>query len=160
MLLEIGKIYDGKVRNITNYGAFVEISVEDKVQVGMVHISEISNTYVNDIREHLTEGQEVKVKVLNIDEQGKTSLSIKKAVEAPAKPRPQWNNNQRNSGSGAQTSSRQTNNNQRSFNSKQPAQELTFEDMLSRFKQNSEEKMCDLKRNIDSKRRNTSRRGK
>jgi len=159
MLLEIGKIYDGKVRNITNYGAFVEIPLEDKTFVGMVHISEISNTYVNEIRDHITEGQSVKVKVLNIDEQGKTSLSIKKAMDpAPQKPRTQNNNsrpqNTRPVNNGG------NNSNPRSAVSKQPPQELSFEDMLSRFKQNSEEKMCDLKRNIEGKRRNTGRRSK
>ena len=96
MSLETGKIYDGKVRNIAPYGAFVEVNLDGKVHTGMVHISEISNTYVNEIRDHLTEGQEVKVKVLNVDENGKISLSIKKASESPApKPRTQRNNNQR-----------------------------------------------------------------
>lgn len=163
MLLEIGKIYDGKVRNITNYGAFVEIPLEDKTFVGMVHISEISNTYVNEIRDHITEGQPVKVKVLNIDDQGKTSLSIKKAMEpAQQKPRTQISSrpqtqrpqNTRPNNNGGNSS------NPRSLGSKQPPQELSFEDMLSRFKQNSEEKMCDLKRNIEGKRRNTGRRSK
>ena len=81
MSLETGKIYDGKVRNIAPYGAFVEVNLDGKVHTGMVHISEISNTYVNEIRDHLTEGQEVKVKVLNVDENGKISLSIKKVDE-------------------------------------------------------------------------------
>ena len=81
MQLEIGKIYDGKVTGITNYGAFVEVPVEDgKPITGMVHISEVANTFVNDIREFLTEEQEVKVKVLQINEQGKISMSIKKAM--------------------------------------------------------------------------------
>ena len=60
MQLEIGKIYTGKVKGITQYGAFVDI---DGGGNGMVHISEIANTYVNEIRDHLTEGQEVRVKV-------------------------------------------------------------------------------------------------
>ena len=166
MSLETGKIYDGKVRNIAPYGAFVEVNLDGKVHTGMVHISEISNTYVNEIRDHLTEGQEVKVKVLNVDENGKISLSIKKASESPApNPRTQRNNNQRV-------------NNQRSFNgngnngfskegftpaNRQPVaekpqtSESSFEEMLSKFKQSSEEKMSDLKRNMDGKRRNTKR---
>lgn len=158
MSLETGKIYDGKVRNIAAYGAFVEINVDGKVHVGMVHISEISNTYVNQIRDHLKEEQEVKVKVLNIDENGKIGLSIKKAMDTPpqkAKPQAQrFNNNNSNSNVNSNN-----NNNKPSFN-RQPPQELSFEDMLSRFKQSSEEKMSDLKRNIDSKRRNTGRRSK
>ncbi len=157
MSLETGKIYDGKVRNIATYGAFVEINVDGKVHVGMVHISEISNTYVNQIRDHLKEDQEVKVKVLNIDENGKIGLSIKKAMDPPpqkAKPQAQRFNNNNSNGN-----NNNSNNNKPSFN-RQPPQELSFEDMLSRFKQSSEEKMSDLKRNIDSKRRNTGRRSK
>lgn len=165
MSLETGKIYDGKVRNIAPYGAFVEITLDGKVHVGMVHISEISNTYVNEIKDHLTEGQEVKVKVLNIDENGKTSLSIKKATESPApKPRTQaprtdrvnqrgFSNNQGGNNTTGQ------NNRQQPAASKPQTPENSFEDMLSRFKQSSEEKMSDLKRNIDSKRR-SARRGK
>ena len=85
MQLEIGKVYNGKVKGITQYGAFVDI---EGGGTGMVHISEIANTYVNDIREHLTEEQEVKVKVIGINEAGKVSLSIKKASEnGDAQPR-------------------------------------------------------------------------
>lgn len=154
MSLETGKIYDGKVRNIAPYGAFVEITVDGKVQVGMVHISEIANTYVNEIKDHLTEGQDVKVKVLNIDENGKVSLSIKKAVDTPPqqqKRRPQQQSRQSNQGNQGQPPV---------ITSKQQPVETSFEDMLSRFKQSSEEKMSDLKRNIDSKRRSSGRRGK
>ena len=61
MQLEIGKIYNGKVKAITQYGAFVDM--EDGGS-GMIHISEVANTYVNDIHDFLTEGQEVKVKVI------------------------------------------------------------------------------------------------
>ena len=78
MQLEIGKIYNGKVKGITQYGAFVDI---EGGGTGMVHISEIANTYVSDIHEHLSEDQEVKVKVIGINEAGKVSLSIKKASE-------------------------------------------------------------------------------
>ncbi len=83
--LEIGKIYNGKVKGITQYGAFVDIEGGGS---GMVHISEIANTYVSEIRDHLTENQEVKVKVIGINEAGKVSLSIKKAAEngLPQKP--------------------------------------------------------------------------
>lgn len=178
MSLETGKIYDGKVRNIAPYGAFVEITLDGKVHVGMVHISEISNTYVNEIKDHLTEGQEVKVKVLSTDEAGKTSLSIKKATDAPApRPRPQGQRpdrdrnsngprNFRNENSGNQRNFTPNNNNQGGgFNpgNRQPAAakpqtaESSFEDMLSKFKQSSEEKMSDLKKNMDGKRRNTKR---
>ena len=60
---EVGKIYEGKVKGITKYGAFVKIA---EGVTGMVHISEVANTFVNEIREHLTENQTVKVKVLQL----------------------------------------------------------------------------------------------
>ena len=72
MQLEVGKIYEGKVTGITKFGAFVEL---DKDTTGMVHISEVANTFVNEIKDHLTEGQTVKVKVLNLGDDGKISLS-------------------------------------------------------------------------------------
>ena len=172
MSLETGKIYDGKVRNIAPYGAFVEITLDGKVHVGMVHISEISNTYVNEIKDHLSEGQEVKVKVLNIDENGKTSLSIKKAMENPV-PRPRQQVSKTDRPEKFERTDRPERNGQRNFGNREgsnglsrpqaPAKpqtpESAFEDMLSKFKQSSEEKMSDLKRNIDSKRR-SARRGK
>ena len=80
MQLEVGKIYEGKVTGITKFGAFVEL---EKGTTGMVHISEIANTYVSEIKDHITEGQTVKVKVLSLGEGGKISLSIKKALPAP-----------------------------------------------------------------------------
>ncbi len=140
MQLEIGKIYDGKVKGITQYGAFVDI---EGGGTGMVHISEIANTFVNEIRDHLTENQDVKVKVIGINEAGKVSLSIKKAVDNPP-PRPKKNDSPR-SKPNVWEPKKQT-----------PTSELSFEDMLSRFKQNSEERMCDLKRSTD--RKNGSRR--
>ncbi|MBE6862621.1 MAG: S1 RNA-binding domain-containing protein [Ruminococcus sp.] len=140
MQLEIGKIYDGKVKGITQYGAFVDI---EGGGTGMVHISEIANTFVNEIRDHLTENQDVKVKVIGINEAGKVSLSIKKAVDNPP-PRPKKNDSSR-SKPNVWEPKKQT-----------PMSELSFEDMLSRFKQNSEERMCDLKRSTD--RKNGSRR--
>ena len=82
MQLEIGKIYDGKVTGITKFGAFVEL---EPGTTGMVHISEVANTFVNEIKDHLQEGQTVKVKVLTIGDDKKISLSIKQTVEAPPK---------------------------------------------------------------------------
>ena len=87
MELTVGAVLEGKVRSITNFGAFIELP-ENKT--GMVHISEVSNSYVSDIRQHLTEGQEVKVMVLSA-EGGKINLSIKRL-----EPRPQ--REQRNGG--------------------------------------------------------------
>ncbi|MGN0606433.1 MAG: S1 RNA-binding domain-containing protein [Oscillospiraceae bacterium] len=156
MQVEVGKIYEGKVKGITKYGAFVEI--ENGV-TGMVHISEISSTFVNEIRDHLKEQQVVKVKVLNVTEEGKISLSIKRADENN-------NNNNNNGGRNRQQRPQQKRDDNRRNNAgnvwepkkPNPSAELSFEDMLSKFKQNSEEKMCDIKRITD--RKNGSRRGR
>lgn len=78
MELTVGTILEGKVKSITKFGAFVLLPEN---RTGMVHISEVSNTYVNDIREHLTEGQTVRVKIIAIDDAGKISLSVKRAQE-------------------------------------------------------------------------------
>lgn len=79
MELTVGAVLDGKVKSITNFGAFIALP-ENKT--GMVHISEVSNRYVSDIREHLTEGQDVKVMVLAVDG-GKINLSIKRLEPKP-----------------------------------------------------------------------------
>jgi len=79
MELSVGAIFEGKVKSITNFGAFVALP-ENKT--GMVHISEVANTYVSDIRQHLTEGQDVKVMVIGT-ENGKINLSIKRLEPKP-----------------------------------------------------------------------------
>jgi len=81
MELTVGAVLEGKVKSITNFGAFIALP-ENKT--GMVHISEVANAYVNDIRQHLTEGQDVKVMVIG-NENGKINLSIKRLE--PRQPR-------------------------------------------------------------------------
>ena len=77
----VGSIVEGKVTGITKFGAFVALP---EGKSGLVHISEIAYTYVNDVKDHLKEGQEVKVKVIGIDENGRINLSIRKInVRAP-----------------------------------------------------------------------------
>lgn len=151
MQLEIGKIYEGKVKGITAYGAFVEVPMEGgKPVTGMVHISEVANTYVSDIHEFLSEGQSVQVKVIAVNEQGKISMSVKKAApeseaapQQPQKPR-QPRRQEREKGIVWEPKPQK------------PQSEMTFEDMMSRFKQHSEERISDIKRNTD--RKNKSRR--
>ena len=82
MELTVGAVLEGKVKSITNFGAF--IALPDN-QTGMVHISEVANTYVSDIRQHLTEGQDVKVMVLSADG-NKINLSIKRLEARPQRP--------------------------------------------------------------------------
>ena len=83
MELTVGAILDGKVKSITNFGAFISLP-ENKT--GLVHISEVANTYVSDIRQHLTEGQDVKVVVISA-EAGKINLSIKRLEAKPQQER-------------------------------------------------------------------------
>ena len=149
-MLEIGAIVEGKVTGLTAFGAFV--SLPDG-KSGMVHISEVSNTFVKDIKEFLKEGQDVKVKIVSISDEGKISLSIKKAEEPAREERPRQSRPNRNSD--------RPRANVWQGQPKQNKGAMTFEEMMAQFKQVSDEKMTDLKRNTDSKHSGGySRRGK
>ena len=143
MDLEVGAIVEGVVTGLTKFGAFV--SLPDN-KSGMVHISEVSTEYVNDIKDHLTKDQQVKVKIISIGDDGKISLSIRRASEAskPKTQKSQRNNRQQNVWQGQQT--------------KNSGEAMSFEDMMAKFKQDSEEKMSALKKSSDS-RYSVSRRG-
>lgn len=165
MQLEVGKIYEGKVTGITKFGAFVEL---DKDTTGMVHISEVANTFVNEIKDHLTEGQTVKVKVLNLGDDGKISLSIKKAQPAPQR-RPRENGHQGGREGRPRNDYNRDHNRDRApqdfaknpppvYNADSNSGNADFEDMLSKFKASSEERFSDLKKVIDNKRKSPSRR--
>ncbi len=135
MLLEAGSIVEGKISGITQFGAFVSL---DEGKTGLVHISEVALEYVKDINNHVKVGDQVKVKILTIDEKGKISLSIKQALLAekkntPRPPRPKRLDTI-------------------DFSKKSSAPPQSFEEMMSRFKQDSDEKMQDLKRGLESKR--------
>ncbi|MCQ2484867.1 MAG: S1 RNA-binding domain-containing protein [Clostridia bacterium] len=136
MQLEVGAIVEGKVTGFTAFGAFVDLEGGKK---GMVHISEVASEYVKDIKDHLKVGQTVKVKVISIAEDGKISLSVKKAVEQPkpAQQRPR-NNAPKRSNANVWQGNKPADNGPQSF-----------ESMMAKFKQESDEKMSDLKR--DSK---------
>ena len=147
MQLEVGAIVEGKVTGITKFGAFVELPEK---KTGMVHISEVAPTFVKEIRDFITEGQTVKVKVLSIGEDGKISLSMKKALPpAPRGAAP------REGGRGPAREAAP-----RVWQPKAPARSdnLSFEDMMSRFKATSDEKFSDLKRSMDNKHGGFSRR--
>ncbi len=149
MQIEVGAILDGKVTGLTNFGAFVSI---EGGATGMVHISEVSNTYVKDIREYLSEGQQVKVKVLTISPEGKISLSIKQAAAHVAEPQsqPGFSNRPKRTQSRPNVWQGQP---QQSSN--EPA---SFEDMMAKFKQVSDDKFSDLRRSNDSRYSQTSSR--
>lgn len=142
MQLEVGSIVEGKVTGITKFGAFIDLGEKT---TGMVHISEVANAFVNDIKDFLKENDVVKVKVLSV-EGGKISLSIKKAV--PEQPAPKRSEGR---------SFRQQSSNYSWC--KQQESPASFEDMMAKFKASSDEKMSDLKRNFDSKRGSSARRG-
>lgn len=91
--VEIGKIVDGVVTGITNFGAFVQLP---DGKTGLCHISEIADSYVKSVGDHLTEAQPVKVKIISVDEKGKVSLSIRQAsekAEAPVVKKPAYSEN-------------------------------------------------------------------
>lgn len=143
MQLEIGSIYKGTVKRITNYGAFIAIQPDASSQetiTGMVHISEVSNRFVQNIHEFVKEGQTVSVKVIGIQD-NKISLSMKHAE-------PQGDPQQQNT-----RPPKRERPNVWQPKPKPPMSELSFEDMLSQFKQNSEERICDIKRNTERKNR-------
>ena len=133
----VGSILEGKVSGITKFGAFVTLP---EGKSGLVHISEIAYSYVNDVHDHLSEGQQVKVKVIGIDDAGRINLSIKKAAEPPPRPAPR-------SQAGP-----------RSFTARGPAAPkvpATFEDRLKQCMAASDSKLSDLR----AAERRSSRRG-
>ena len=148
MDIEVSAVVDGKITGITNFGAFVEI---EGGKSGLVHISEVSETYVNDIKDVLSVGQEVKCKVISISPEGKISLSIKKA-----------NSNEGKSEKPKTPPQKRSNPNVWKGNEpKKSDEKQSFEDMMASFKKISDDKMSDLKK-ADSKRGSMgySRRGK
>lgn len=148
---QVGSILEGKVTSIMKFGAFVALEGGGS---GLVHISEIANTFVEDVHDHLQTGQAVKVLVLSA-ENGRVNLSIKKALpqqerRAPRPPRP---------GTGPQGGPRPTAAPRPAppqFRAKPeplpPSGDQAFEDKLKRFLSSSEGKMADLNRSMDGKR--------
>ncbi len=131
MSIEVGSKLQGKITGITNFGAFVELPGGS---TGLVHISEVADSYVKDINEHLKVGEEVEVKVMNVGSDGKIGLSIRKAKpeserpQRPSRPRP----------------------------TSRPAQQVdrteSFEQKMAKFMKDSEERLTTLKRATESKR--------
>lgn len=148
-MLEIGTIVEGKITGLTAFGAFV--SLPDG-KSGMVHISEVSNTFVKDIKEFLKEGQDVKVKIVSISEEGKISLSIKKATETPAEDKPRQSHRPNRNSDRPRANVWQG-------QQKQQKEAMSFEEMMAQFKVVSDEKMSDLKRSTES-RQGSGRRGR
>ena len=141
----VGSILEGKVTGITKFGAFVSLP---EGKSGLVHISEIAYSYVNDVKDHLTEGQEVKVKVIGIDDSNRINLSIKKAMDPPPRPagRP----------AGPRSGGRQGGFSRGAA----PKEPVTFEDRLKQFMADSDSRQSDLNRGGERRsRRGGGRRG-
>lgn len=145
MALEVGSIQEGRVTGITKFGAFVALP---EGKSGLVHISEIANTFVNDVHDHVQLGQTVQVKILSITPEGKINLSIKRAAEpprpepfaparrsAPAAPRPAPERTQADG----------------------PSANQDFEDRLKKFMQESDSRIADNRIYADHKSRSRRR---
>ena len=140
MALEIGSIVEGKVTGIMNFGAFVALPGGKS---GLVHISEITKDFVKDVHDHLHQGQIVKVKILNIADDGKINLSIKRvqdeldrqeAEQRSDLPKAASIPNEPEIGAVAE-----------------PTKDLTFEEKLKKFMQASDSKNADKRRNTERK---------
>ena len=153
MGLAVGEILEGKITGITKFGAFVALP---EGKSGMVHISEVANSYVNDIKDFVKIDDAVRVKVINIDDQGRINLSIKRAQEQPRteqaqpkaefRPRTERRPQQRNFAQ------------QPRENKQRDPGSMTFEDKLKMFMADNESRMADSRHNTD--RKNGSRRRK
>ncbi|WP_302157599.1 S1 RNA-binding domain-containing protein [uncultured Acidaminococcus sp.] len=153
MALEKGAVVDGIVTGITNFGAFVSLP-ENKV--GLIHISEVSNVFVKDVHDFLKVKDKVTVKVVSIDDKGKIGLSLK-ALMPPA-PAPE----RKPAGENRHFENRHFENKKfegkkrfesKPFHGAPRAQgPMSFEDKLSRFLKESDDRLLDLKRNTESKR--------
>jgi S1 RNA binding domain protein len=131
----VGSILDGKVTGITKFGAFVALP---EGRSGLVHISEIAYSYVSEVSEYLKEGQEVKVKVIGIDQNNRINLSIKRVTEPPA----------RSGGSGGKDRPQRTGGGRGGSFAPRPAQPkepADFEDRLKQFMQSSDSKLSELR---------------
>lgn len=143
MQVEVGAVVEGTVTGITKFGAFV--SLPDG-RSGLVHISEIANTYVNDVNEFLKLGDKVKVRVLAITPDGKINLSIKKAEPAPERPnnRPMGGRpgGSRPNNGGAPRAARPNRPAQPAGQVSGPSGDAAFEDRLKQFMQESDSRMA------------------
>lgn len=133
MHLEVGAIVEGKIKNIAKFGAFVNLG---EGVIGLVHISEVSNSYIKEIGDCLKEGQTVKVKIIKLNDKGQFELSIKQANEEPDSFA-----NKRDSGF------------------KSANQSLSFEDMLNKFKKTSDEKLSGFKKRNEVRRPRNAHKG-
>lgn len=181
MQIAVGSICEGKVTGITKFGAFIDLG---DGKTGMVHISEVAQNYVSEIKDHLEINQTVKVKVIGISDDGKINLSIKKALPKTEAQKQEGFSRDDSKGERKQHYSKPNggNNNHKSerrprnfqpassqtgrdidsfeFSQGRRRENLSFEDMMNKFKQSSEDKMSDLKKTLDVKRGSANRKSR
>lgn len=159
MPVDIGTVVDGKITGITKFGAFVELP---EGKVGLVHISQIANTFVKDLNEFVKVGDQVKVKVLGEPKPGKYDLSIKQA-QAGAAPqvgsqgRPQGRPHAGSSAAPARAPGgggghfRHAGPRKKFGKQKDIHPPGSFEDKITKFLKHSDDKLMDVKRNLQYK---------
>ena len=153
MELAVGQVLEGTVTGITKFGAFVSL---EGGRSGLVHISEVANTFVNDVHDHVQIGQKVKVKVLSLGEAGKINLSIKRAVEAPRQNQPPRRPNP-NSYQRAPRPAQQSAPAPVQGQVAAPTGNQDFEDRLKRFMQESDSRIADNRMYSERKQRSRRR---
>ena len=155
MSIEVGNILPGKVTGITNFGAFVDLGNR---KTGLVHISEVSNSYIKDIKDVLTVGDEVQVKGMEISGDGKVSLSIRRASadssEENIEEKPKFQKSAPRNQEGQGFKKPYAAKSAPSFEKKSPSQAKVndFDAMMSSFLKDSEDRLTSLKRNTEGKR--------
>jgi S1 RNA binding domain protein len=130
--VEVGQIVEGTISGITHFGAFV---VLPNGRTGLVHISEVADAYVRDIKDYYKENDKVQVKVLSMDPKGKIQLSIRQSAPQSSAP-----------------SERQEVAPRRERRPERRGSQVSFEDKMARFMRDSEDRLGDLRRSNDSKR--------
>lgn len=154
MSIEVGNKVSGTVSGITNFGAFIDLG--DR-KTGLVHISEVSDSFVKDIKDVLKVGEQVTVKVMSIGDDGKIGLSIRRAVDKPVETtskQPPYERsgyqNRRDNDNRSEGYQRQRNNDRGSKNT--PPKKDDFDSLMSSFLKDSDDRLTSLKRNTEGKR--------
>ena len=138
MSIEAGSVVEGVVSGITNFGAFVDLP---DGKTGLIHISEVADVYVSDVHDFLKEKDKVKVKVLSVDDRGKVALSIKQLPKSAD-----------TDSSSTKAMPPRNNFPPRGMDVRRRPLSASFEDKLSKFMKDSDERQVDLRRKTDSKR--------
>ena len=147
MALEVGSIVEGRVTGITKFGAFVAL---EEGKSGLVHISEIANSFVSDVSQFVQLGQSVKVRVLSISPEGKINLSIKRALEETPRP-------ERPARAFAPPRPAVKESTAEFAQADGPSADVAFEERLKKFMQDSDSRMADKRQYFEHRSRNRRR---